>query len=449
MGVVGVMMSSTVGCKDALSNPSIPDGMQSPSTYLSKTGGLGLTKAAVDLFAYESMEFAIVGGILTDEFSIPDNIDVSQAAIDSRTSGQSNTGVYVQLHSLRGLTRLARGVLTKYGSDLSPAIRGQLYAFEGYAELWLADLFCSGVPLSTLDFNSDFTYRPPSTTQQVYEHAVVLFDSALALAADSADVQTLATVGKGRALLALGRYEEAATAVAAVAVNDVYNNHIRLINANGTTNYTALNGVTASDHEGENSIFYRTSGDIRTRSDTISFAYTIPPRRVLYFPTKYSGKVNASSVMTIAGGIEAALIGAEAALNRGQPELWLAALNTLRTTGTYSRIDTTASGAIDTLWNAGSGGVVGLRPLDDPNDANARIDLMFAERAAWLYASGYRQGDLRRLVREYGRRESTVYPAGVYRDGQLFRRYGSVVVLEIPASELMNPYYKGCLSYDA
>ena len=29
------------------------------------------------------------------------------------------------------------------------AYRGELYALEGYAEVLLADLFCSGVPLNT------------------------------------------------------------------------------------------------------------------------------------------------------------------------------------------------------------------------------------------------------------------------------------------------------------
>jgi len=41
----------------------------------------------------------------------------------------------------------------------------------------LADLYCSGVPLSTLDFEGDFTYRAGSSTPEVYQHAVVLFDN--------------------------------------------------------------------------------------------------------------------------------------------------------------------------------------------------------------------------------------------------------------------------------
>ena len=57
-------------------------------------------------------------------------------------------------------------------SAQSRVYRGTLYAFEGYAELWLADFFCSGVPLSTLDYGQDFTYRAGSTTAQLYQAAI-------------------------------------------------------------------------------------------------------------------------------------------------------------------------------------------------------------------------------------------------------------------------------------
>ena len=93
-----------------------------------------------------------------------------------------------------------------------------------------------------------------------------------------------------------------------------------------------------------------------------------------------------------------------------------AILNTLRTTGTFTgvdtlvaRVDTTDAGGTmqvdttyryDTLWVAGTGGVAKLGPLQDPGTPDGRVDLLFHERAFWLYLTGHRQGDLRRLIRD-------------------------------------------------
>jgi len=54
-------------------------------------------------------------------------------------------------------------------------------------------------------------------------------------------------------------------------------------------------------------------------------------------------------------------------------------------------------------WSAGSGGVAELAALTDPGTAEARVDLLFRERAFWFFLTGHRQGDLRRLIRQYGR----------------------------------------------
>ncbi len=431
-----------LGCRDILSTPSIPDGTQSPSTYLSKQGALALTRTTVDLFRAAIWNVTLESGLLTDELS---STNQNQIPLDSRILGLGSNTSYTYLHKLRGQSRMARGVLAEYASDLSPDIRGQLYAFEAYAELWLADLYCSGVPLSTLDYKSDFTYRPSSTTNEVYKHAILLFDSALAIVADSDDLRTLATVGKGRALLSLGRYEEATAVIENVDVTDAYSIRILFSSLDPKGGYLFGNYATASDNEGVNGLFYRTSGDPRTYSDTSRIG-----TKLIYFPDKYAAWD--STLFTVATGVEAELIKAEAALHHEQPTVFMSILNRLRTTGTYSGIKVVGS-AIDTAWNAGSGGIPGLGPLDDPIDANARINLLFAERAKWLFVTGQRQADLRRLVRVYGRNQSNVYPSGQYNaqgngGSSVTGRYGSNIALQIPAEEKMNPYYQGCLSND-
>lgn len=449
LGIVAALS----GCRD-LSNPALPDGLESPDTYLSKQGGLMLAETALREFRDDWRFMAIVSGQLTDELSSYDFTAVDQRLLPDGVDAQ-DYGLYSELHQLRGQARIARAVLAEYAPDLSPALRARLYAYEGYADIWLADLYCSGVPLSTIDFKGDYTNEPPSTTQEIYSTAATLFDSALALAADSAAVQTLARVGKGRALLAIGRYADAEAAVAGVQVSDAYLLRISF-NAtpgvNQAANYFAAYASVA-DQEGTNGLPFRSDGDPRTASPLITLP-VFGTTRAVYFPSKYAIP-NDSNWVPVASGIEAQLIKAEAALQRNDATTWLTMLNTLRTTGSYTRIDTiytdsthTTIARTDTTWQAGTGGVAGLRPLSDPGAAQARTALMFSERAAWLFVAGQRQGDLRRLIREYGAQPEDVYPTGVYIGATTTSVYGSDINIPIPIEEQRNPLVHGCLNRD-
>src|SRR5438034_730843 len=61
------------------------------------------------------------------------------------------------------------------------------------------------------------------TTTQFFDTALVHLDSAIALAADSARLLNLARVARGRTLVNLGRFDEAAATVAPVPTGFVYN----------------------------------------------------------------------------------------------------------------------------------------------------------------------------------------------------------------------------------
>jgi hypothetical protein len=91
--------------------------------------------------------------------------------------------------------------------------------------------------------------------------------------------------------------------------------------------------------------------------------------------------------------------------------------------------------------------VVGLDPLATPGDAITATDLLFRERAFWLFATGHRLGDLRRLIRQYGRDPETVFPTGEYYKGGL--TYGVDVNLPLPRREENNPNVTGCLDRNA
>jgi hypothetical protein len=218
------------------------------------------------------------------------------------------------------------------------------------------------------------------------------------------------------------------------------------VTGTGAANFARISSplvwdYSVSDREGLNGLDYRTSGDPRTRFTARGTAdgFTI------YHPNKYA--INGSSPIVLASGVEARLIEAEAALNAGDGT-WLDRLNALRTNGTFTtRPNATDPLRTDTLWNAGSGGVAGLAPLADPGSADSRVNLVFRERAFWLFLTGHRQGDLRRLIRQYGRAQEQVFPFGPYRRGST---YGSDVTLPVPTDEqVSNPHFTGCASRGA
>jgi hypothetical protein len=323
------------------------------------------------------------------------------------------------------------GALATYDTAPSPALRGHLAALQGYAELFLADLFCSGIPLSTLDFNGDYTLAAGSTTAAVYQDALRKFTDALALTQDSARFLNLARVGRGRAWLALAEYDSAAAAVAAVPDDYAYHVWVNwgLQTATGLpffATYGEANiGVTESDGEGGNGLPYISSDDPRTAAESPGTTASGFPYDV---PRKYGGAAPGVSPITVASGIEARLIEAEAALQHQQYTVWLAKLNQAR----QLAAPTAMAAAED--------------PGPSANDS-ARVSLMFRERAFDLYLTGHRQGDLRRLIRQYHRSQAVVYPTGAYPLGST--TYGTAVTAPIPSSELVNPLFTGCFSRGA
>ena len=82
-----------------------------------------------------------------------------------------------------------------------------------------------------------------------------------------------------------------------------------------------------------------------------------------------------------------------------------------------------------------------LPALADPGTDDARVDLLFRERAFWMYFTSHRIGDLRRLVRQYGRAPETVWPSGNYFKGGV---YGTDQNLPPAQAEKNNPGYTGC-----
>jgi len=452
--LLGAAAVTLVACADLTGTQPLPAGTADPATVKTAAGARAMANTARAQFQFALATYLVESGLLTDELQatargqatvggvLDQNVAVDARILPQQANAVYGTDVtYGTLQQTRAAAMQAIDALNKYDRDSSAAARGELYALEGYAEVMLADLFCSGVPLSALDFEADFTYKPSSTTDQVYTHAMALFDTAAALAGGDTAVGPLAKIGKARALLALGRPAEAAAQVSGIPVKYSYTQSIWTCGSVAVSGCATQTGramlsippnASMADAEGGNGMPYRSSNDPRTLSQNIGAVNG----NTVWFPRKY--RTNNASTIVVANGIEAQLIGAEAAVAAGDGA-WLTTLNALRTNGVLT----------GTTYGAGTGGVANLPPLADPGSDSARVSLVFRERAFWLFLSGKRQGDLRRLMRTYQRPSTTTFPSGSYASGSA---YGASVDAPIPISgsysESPNPLFHGCLSRD-
>ncbi len=289
---------------------------------------------------------------------------------------------------------------------------GETWALAGMSYIMLGELWCSGTPVSERDPVVEL--GTPLTTAQLFDRAIERLTSAAANTGGNARVQSLAAVLRGRALLNQGQFAQAAAAVAAVPTSFNYE-FIHAAPPARQTNQIQLNAASdiysVPDREGTNGLPFASANDPRVPV-TATGASRNDGVTPMVVAKKYPGIDSPVSVVT---GVEARLIEAEAALQANNTGLWLSKLNDARAT------------------------VAGLAPLTDPGTAAARVDLTFSERGFWLYLTAHRLGDLRRLVRQYGRAKESVYPTGAYHKQGLTR--GGQATLIVPQPEENNPNY--------
>ena len=93
----------------------------------------------------------------------------------------------------------------------------------------LAEWFCNGQPLGDASTGVP-EYGPPMTNQEIFTLALAHFDSALSFttATDAATiaVKNSINIAKGRVLVDLARYADAATAVAGIPTSYVAQRHV-------------------------------------------------------------------------------------------------------------------------------------------------------------------------------------------------------------------------------
>jgi hypothetical protein len=359
-----------------------------------------------------------LGGLLADEFEIAESFP-TRVPIDRRDIENVNVTLntaYSYAHRARAAAELS----ARRHQEFAPNTPGHAasLAIAGYSYILLGENFCSGVPVSTLTDAGGTEFGPPLSTAELFTEAIERFDAAIAAADDDSPELYLATVGKARALLNLDRAADAAAITAIVPdafVFEIDHSDNTARQENGVFAYVNIQERwSVANSEGGTGLPFRTAADPRVDFELdpdngVGFDGVTP----MFHQLKYSDR---DVDVVLASGTEARLIEAEALLEAGNVNGWLGKLNALRT-------------------------AAGLGQLTDPGTPAARVDLLFRERAFWLWLTGHRLGDLRRLVRQYGRAANSVFPSGAYSQGGT---YGNDVSLPIPFEELNNPLAQEC-----
>jgi len=434
------LLCSTIGLTVALSLGacSLDEMLQVEDPDVATPGSLDNPQALPAVLAGAKSEFQVaysgntgaegqinLSGMFADELlnaeSFPTRIEVDQRRV--KPENATTQGLFRQLARARASAEFAVSKFEKFDPDTEG--HAEALILNGFAIILFGENYCSGVPFSRVTEAGETIYGEPLTTAQMFDTAIAKFDAALAMGAND-DLGMLARIGKARAQLALGLFDEAAATIGG-GVDDEF---IYLVEHSENSN-REQNGVfifmaiserwTVANNEGVNGLPYRSDNDPRvpyrrSPATDVGFDNFTPQFDQMKYPER-------GADVPLATGLEARLIEAEADLKNADYVAWLAKLNALRAAPpSYTGVD------------AGE-----LPALVDPGTVAARENLHFKERAYWLWLTSHRLGDLRRLVKFYGRTQDQVFPTGPYQRSNIGGEYGTDVNLPLPIDEANNP----------
>lgn len=423
---VGVLISTACSPTDVL-DVTDPD-IISPGDVQSAAGANAVRLGALARFANGtsgSGEFFMLSGLFADEWINGDSF-IKRQEVDQRAIATDNNFLEDANRAVHR-ARLSAEQAIQLLDEFSPAAPGwqkaEMYFIQAYVANLLAEHYCNGLVFSTVTDGRE-EFGSPITTTAAFEKALASATEGLALVtgstADDLRVRYALQLVRGRILLNLGRYADAAAAVAGVPSGYEYLNRHSLTTS---SNYAWLRGnlerrYNVSDREGVNGLDFASANDPRVPvcvgGSAACVAIQVPqkvrddltsPLNVqMLWPTRESS-------VSVLRGAEARLIEAEA------------------------KLATDPAGAL-ALVNAARATIPGLTPLADAGSPAARVDQLFRERAFWNFGRGARVGDMRRLVRQYDRAPNTVFPTGSWHK---FGDYGSDMNFPVPQAEQNNP----------
>lgn len=412
-------------------------------------GAIGrLRTATVATSGLQEPEF-MFSGLLADEWSTSSTF-IQNDEVDQRNIQLNNSSVrnqFRELERVRTASNQAIAALREFLPDETTEI-AEMYFARGFAEAQLAQDFCNGIPLSD-GASEDLVLGEPLSIAEVFARSIASYDSALALTtgttAAEVDINRAARIGKARALLGINQVAEAGALVSAAAVPTSY-----------------VYESTFSDNGGSNAIWgqatssrrYTVADSIEGNARNLLVANVIPffsakdPRLPVKYTVSSKGDTTKSqdgftfsrtttlwgqfTSVPLVSGLDARLIEAEVRLQANDYAGMTTILNALR--AAPPQLGEVQAKAAD------------LPPLAVPASKTAAEDLFFREKAFWTFSRGQRLGDMRRLIRFYGRTPENTFPVGEHYRGGV---YGSDVNLPVPTDELTNPNFTGCTDRNA
>jgi hypothetical protein len=443
-------------------NPSIidPGSVQSaPGATAVRNGALARLRTATA----DGESSWMFGGLLADEWATSSTF-VQNQETDQRQIQLNNATVNTELRALyrvRTDANQAIALLNKWKPSPASDI-AEMYFARGFAEFQLASDYCNGIPL-TDGAGDQVTFGTPLPVKDVFNVAIASFDTAMSLAsgtdAASVSINRAARIGKARALLGVGLSNAPAAAALVTAIPTTYRYDV-------TASLTGGNNTLWDQAASQNryTVADSLSGNARTIvvKNAIPFFSAHDPRVPAHYKIASNGKDTVKSqdgntfviqvdslwgqttAVAVVAGLDARLIEAEAALQAGNAASMMAILNALRA----APLQITASSPTATGTHPGWTTPV-MAPLADPGTQAGRVALLFREKAFWQFGRGHRLGDLRRLIRDYGRAAdgSDTFPVGVHFQGGV---YGTDVNLPVTTDEQVgNPNFTACLDRKA
>jgi hypothetical protein len=439
----GVVASTVAGCNArqplVAKDPDVvtPGGATGPDALpVLRAGTIGDFAIAVVGAANVSNNgnegIASWGGIFTDEFEDKDTFP-TRSQMNTRDATAVNSSIAGQFANMGAVHNDAVRALAQY-AKFGPSTVGQAEMFnvDGMMYIYTAEHFCSGVPFSTIDVaTGKVTNSPFLTTPQMLDTALARFVSAQqALATDTSDgpadiklQREFATVATARALLDLGQVGPAADTAATMTDAGFAYQILESVNStrqeNGVWNYTDPNQTQAfsvGDRKNGTGLPFVSSPDPRVPF-FISGAPANNGDPVFVNQSKYP---TSTTNFTVADFTEAQLIVAEGKIESGNYAAGKAMLDAMRAT-------------------------VGLAALPDSSGAGPKAEMqqLLSERAYWLYVTGHRLGDWRRVLR-------LPYSAAPFSfvQADVFPAVGSpgdhILSLPTPQQTNPNPNYVAC-----
>ncbi len=398
-----------------------------PSDVESPAGANAVRVGALARFTQATTgteSLVVLGGLFADEWVNGDTF-TDRHEVDQRRVQPGNSFVTTadrNLHRGRLSAAQAVALMDEYLPSAPGWQKGEMHLIQAYLVNLAGEVYCNGLTFSEVAADGTLTYGTPITTQAAFQRALGHTDDGLAAvagsSADAVRVRNALQLTRARILLNLDQPAQAAQAASQVPdgfAYEMYHSVTAFDNALWSWNVNSRR-YSVSNNEGVNGLNFATAGDPRVPvceapcpQVGVTSATRDDASRPLHVQLIAPARESAVALMQ---GVDARMIEAEAALRAGNAQAALDLVNAARAT-------------------------VDLDPLTDPGTEAGRVDLLFREKAFWTFARGYRMGDLRRLVRQYGRAQDSVFPTGDWHKAGA--SYQGDVNMPIPLAESNNP----------